>query len=231
MKIISVIGISAFLFVAHLCVAESRSNIYSAAGKRDPFRPPAILPSREVSVSVNPAERYSLEQFQLRAIIKGIGRSRAMFEDPDQKSYILFEGDTLGRERATLSRILDRGVIVTERTFNYLGEESLFEKVISLPVESSEVAGGSDVGPLVPKGGNPRDVTAAAGVPPVTPPSDLISTAMKPVEQAVEKSIEKQVRDFVSPTPPSRVQPIQITPMNPLVPTVPNATPLQETQP
>jgi Tfp pilus assembly protein PilP len=215
------------LFVISLPVraqTEPKSNIYSPAGKRDPFRPPAALPSREVSVSVNPTERYSLEQFQLRAIIKGIGKNRAMFEDPDAKAYILFEGDSLGRERATLSRILDRGVIVTERTFNYLGEESLFEKVISLPSDSSQNVAGVEIAakpPPVLSVGN-RDTANT---------DSTIPNPLRGIQQTLEKSVEKQVEAFVSPTSPSRVQPIQITPMNPLVPQVPNATPLTETKP
>lgn len=56
-----------------------------------------------------------------------------MFEDPQGKTFILKQGDVIGRERGSVSRILNTDVIVTERTFNYLGTESLYERVISLP--------------------------------------------------------------------------------------------------
>jgi Tfp pilus assembly protein PilP len=65
--------------------------------------------------------------------LKGDGQSKAMFEDPDGQTHILSQGDIIGRERGTVSKVLDQGVIVTEKTFNYLGVESLYEKVISLP--------------------------------------------------------------------------------------------------
>lgn len=56
-----------------------------------------------------------------------------MLQDPEKRIHIVTEGVILGREKATVSRILNREVIVTERTTNYLGVESLFERVLSLP--------------------------------------------------------------------------------------------------
>jgi len=122
---------------------ETRSPVYSPVGKRDPFRPPASESGRDVS-SVNPLEKHSVDKFQLKAILKGMGRPRAMFEDPDGRSFILSEGDTVGRERGTISRILNTEVIITERTYNYLGSENLYERVLSLPPEEAlnEVDGG-----------------------------------------------------------------------------------------
>lgn len=122
---------------------ENRGPVYSPVGKRDPFRPPASESGRDVT-SVNPLEKHSVEKFQLKAILKGMGRPRAMFEDPDARSFILSEGDTLGRERGTISRILNTEVIITERTYNYLGSENLYERVLSLPPDDAlnEVDGG-----------------------------------------------------------------------------------------
>lgn len=111
-----------------------KSFIYSPVGKRDPFRPPAATPSDRDIASHNPLEQYSIEQMQLRAILRtNDGKGRAMFEDPEGRTHILAEGEIFGREKGTLSKILNNEVIVTERTFNYLGAENLYEKVISLP--------------------------------------------------------------------------------------------------
>jgi len=104
--------------------------IYSPVGKRDPFRVPAA--GRELA-SINPLERFSIEQLQLRGILRGDGQARAMFEDPEGRTHIIREGELLGREQGTVSRILNTEVIITEKTFNYRGEESLYEKIISLP--------------------------------------------------------------------------------------------------
>lgn len=111
---------------------KDRPQIYSPIGKRDPFKPPGNASGKEV-LALNPLERFAVEQFQLRAILKGLGKNRAMLEDPEGRSYIVGEGDRIGRERATVSKILTNEIIVTEKTFNYLGNVSLYEKILSLP--------------------------------------------------------------------------------------------------
>jgi len=114
---------------------DENGVIYSPVGKRDPFKAPALgILGRELA-SLNPLEKYGLEQLQLRGILRGSGRPRVMFEDPEGKTHIVGEGETIGRERATVSRVLNTEVIITEKTFNYLGVESLYEKVISLPAK------------------------------------------------------------------------------------------------
>ena len=107
--------------------------IYSPVGKRDPFKPPSAIQLGRDVASLNPLERFSIEQLQLRAILRDNKKTRAMFEDPEGKTHILSEGEHIGREHGTVSRILNSEVIVTEKTFNYLGAENLYEKVISLP--------------------------------------------------------------------------------------------------
>lgn len=113
---------------------KTESGIYNPTGKRDPFRSPSTQKNRSPA-AVSELERYSVDQYQLRAVLKGLGPARVLFEDPQGKTHILKEGDSIGRSRATVSRILKTEVILTERTFNYLGAESLTEKVLSLPDE------------------------------------------------------------------------------------------------
>ncbi len=119
---------------AHALETEKdKLQIYSPIGKRDPFKPPATTTTGKEILSLNPLERFAVEQFQLRAILKGMGKNRAMIEDPEGRSYIIAEGDRIGKERATVSKILTNEIIVTEKTFNYLGNLSLYEKILSLP--------------------------------------------------------------------------------------------------
>lgn len=110
-----------------------QGDLYSPIGKKDPFRPPTVESFDREPSALTALEKYSIQQLQLKAILKGLGRPKAMFQDPDGKTHILEEGQMIGRERASLSRILNAEVIVTERTTNYLGEENLYERVISLP--------------------------------------------------------------------------------------------------
>lgn len=113
--------------------------IYSPIGKRDPFKAPQAKAIARDLAAVNPLERFTLEQFHLKAILKGLGKNKAMFEDPEGKTHILVEGTVIGRERASVSRILNTEVILTLRTFNYLGQESISERIISLPSEENEL--------------------------------------------------------------------------------------------
>lgn len=128
-------------------------SFYSPFGKRDPFKVPSVGGLGD-DTTLGPLLRYHVDQYKLRAILRGMGEPKAMFQDPQGKSHIVFQGDTIGIEKATVSRIIKSEVIVTERTFNYLGKESLLEKVISLPQ-------GSELEPIQlidggPKGGGEK---------------------------------------------------------------------------
>lgn len=78
-------------------------------------------------------EKYALEQYQLRAILRTDRRATALFEDPNGKTHIVEEGQIVGREQASVSRILEREVILTIQTRNYLGSEKPYEKHMALP--------------------------------------------------------------------------------------------------
>ncbi len=136
-RLITMLMASLCLFVGANEVSVNRDDkgtIYSPIGKRDPFKQPNQNALGRGPASLNPLDQFSIEQLSLRGILRdSSGQARAMFEDPDGKTYILHEGDTIGRERGSLSKILNSEVIVTEKTFNYLGAENLYEKVISLP--------------------------------------------------------------------------------------------------
>lgn len=137
-------GILKFLCLVcfiNICVADSSEkkspNSYNPIGKRDPFKVlNAASTGRKLS-SIYPTEKYDLEQLNLKAVLRIGGRSRAMIEAPDGKTFIVYEGEVVGRERATLSRILKTEIIFSQKTFNYLGNASLVEHVLSLPSEAS----------------------------------------------------------------------------------------------
>src|SRR5947209_3458041 len=80
------------------------SVIYSPVGKRDPFKAPALEVLGRDLASVSPLERFSVEQFQLKAILTNKEKPHAMLEDPEGKTHLITEGDVIGRERATVSR-------------------------------------------------------------------------------------------------------------------------------
>ena len=111
------------------------TNIYNPAGKRDPFKVLVLGSAQRKPTAIYPTEKYDLEQLTLKAILRVQGKSRAMVQAPDGQTFVIVEGEVVGRERATLSRILKTEIIFTQKTFNYLGNSSLIERVLSLPPE------------------------------------------------------------------------------------------------
>jgi Tfp pilus assembly protein PilP len=153
-------------FAATVSNAPSSTPGYSPVGKRDPFKPPVILASRELASSSNPIERYNADKFLLKAILHESSKARAMLQSPDGKTFIISEGETIGRDRAVVSRILNTELLLTERTFNYLGKETLYERVLSLPNEDNvnDATGGEP-------GGNYAREMAANSAAPMSAPS------------------------------------------------------------
>ncbi|NBW98261.1 hypothetical protein EBR03_01680 [bacterium] len=113
---------------------DKNVGLYSPVGKRDPFQVPKMNP-RDLASNGEDLFKYPLESFQLRAILKSTQGSQILLEDPKGKNHVLQEGDTVGRGRATISRVLEREVIFTERVTNYLGVQNLTEKTLALPAD------------------------------------------------------------------------------------------------
>jgi Tfp pilus assembly protein PilP len=113
---------------------NSSVPIYSPIGKRDPFQVPKFS-NRDLASEGNSLSRYPLEQYRLKAIFRGLEQNQILVEDPKGKSFILNEGEALGKGNATISRVLDTEVIFTEKGVNYLGLPILTEKVLSIPRE------------------------------------------------------------------------------------------------
>ena len=114
--------------------SDKNVGLYSPVGKRDPFQIPKMNP-RDLASAADDLFKYPLESFQLRAILKSAQGSQILLEDPKGKNHVLQEGDAVGRGRATISRVLEREVIFTERVTNYLGVQNLTEKTLALPAE------------------------------------------------------------------------------------------------
>jgi hypothetical protein len=146
---------------------DKDDNLYSSFGKRDPFKVPSRGGLTSGPDSSDPLRKYRLEGYRLRAIMRIAGKPQAMFEDPDGHSHVVSEGDRMGMEGAHISRIINSEVIVTERSTNYLGKETLLEKVISLPAGEGEREAGGVVQQSF--NGLPAAVPGA-GAPSPTPP-------------------------------------------------------------
>ena len=105
---------------------------YSPIGKKDPFWPPSSLWEKPSDASKLDGTGFPISDLHLKAILHFGGHPRALFQDPQGQAIIVFEGDTLGREQAIVSRILSTEVLLTLHVKNAMGEGTLYEKVLSL---------------------------------------------------------------------------------------------------
>lgn len=115
---------------------KDEEKIYSPIGKRDPFRPnkPALgVDANRNVASLSELERFTVEQYSLKGVLRTTRKATALFEDPDGKVHIVEEGGFLGRERASVSRIEAREVVLTVETRDYLERKKLNEIHLALP--------------------------------------------------------------------------------------------------
>jgi len=110
-------------------------NTYSPIGKRDPFSKKANS-QRGLASKESGLFRFRVDQFELKAIRKGPDLNQMLILDPEGGTYIITEGEQIGKTKAIVSRILDREVILSEQTVNYLGKPSISERILSLPDKS-----------------------------------------------------------------------------------------------
>jgi len=208
---------------------KNLDNIYNPIGKRDPFKAP-LPPLSRTLASLSPTERFSVDQLELRAILRSGKKNRAMFEDPEGKTHILGAGETLGRERAVISRILNAGVVVTEKSVNYLGIERLQEKVMTLPVDqdfgvtSIPRELNSEESEETPQAGanQPKiEVSPPTSQAPAPKAAETATTAEEGTASSAEErnlssdgtSIDAPVLDApVASTEPTKLKPFEVTP-------------------
>lgn len=95
--------------------------IYNPAGKRDPFKPFIKIIEKEVkpevSKSLPPLKRYSLEQFRLVGIVSAGKQPKAMIVDPEKNTYVLGVGDEIGNKDGKIVEVRDNGIMVEEKRY------------------------------------------------------------------------------------------------------------------
>jgi hypothetical protein len=181
-----------FLGIAALGFGDAQEkkmvNIYNPVGKRDPFKVLSSLPLGRKIAAIYPTEKYDLDQLALKAILRIGGKSRAMVQAPDGLTFVLYEGEMVGRERATLSRILKTEIIFSQQTANYLGNQSLVERVMSLPPEEILAGSETESGKIEKN----RDVSSSKG-----PINNLPTSSKKIIEKVLDRpnQLEKQLEE------------------------------------
>ena len=87
---------------------------YDPAGKPDPFRSFVKLLDELDDGMTTPLERFDLSQLEVRAIIWGSDRPRALVRDPAGKGYIVSTGTPIGKNKGRVISIADNMVLVKE---------------------------------------------------------------------------------------------------------------------
>ena len=113
---------------------EQQGYIYDRRSRRDPFLP-LILPRKVKPLDkTKPGtlESYELKEFTLTGIIKRDPQNLAMLVTPDNRSFNVFKGNTIGLNKGTVKEITDSKVILIEYSQNYAGEKVPREIILEL---------------------------------------------------------------------------------------------------
>lgn len=116
----------------------SRSEYaYDPIGKRDPFRSFVLERVAEEKQSERaPLEQFDLSQLDVSGVIWNAQRLRALVQDPSGRTYIVAEGDPMGKNDGRIVRIDESAVFVREQYVDFHGEKTT--KDIALRVRKSE---------------------------------------------------------------------------------------------
>ena len=106
-------------------VAE-KDYFYDPRGKRDPFRSFRFVVDEDSSDQElsGPLGDFELGQLELSAVIWDAGNPRALITDPGGRSFIVREGDPVGKNSGQVIHIGDNLVLVKETYENFAGEQT-----------------------------------------------------------------------------------------------------------
>ena len=125
-------------------------RIYDPANRLNPFIPlfkpdqgktdiaKVSKSKRKKRMAQTPLERISLEQLQLRAVIRASSGNRALVEDNSGKGYIIKNGTYIGLNSGIVTQINADSVIIEEEVENLMGELVLQNTEIKLQKPTGE---------------------------------------------------------------------------------------------
>ncbi len=120
-------------------IIKKRSTyIYSAVGKRDPFRSyfgdmRVVEENRE---PVSELQKYDISDLNVTAIVWGITEPRAVVVTPERKSIIVKRGSFIGKNWGKISAIFPDKLEITEVYKDPLGRKILNKLYLELPVKT-----------------------------------------------------------------------------------------------
>ena len=119
--------------------AEKEIYIYDPKGRRDPFMSLA-KPSKKVErvKGASPVENYGVDEIKLIAIASDGQQYYALITLPDNKSYTLRKGMTLGLYNGKVVEITRDSVLIREQVKDYRGQTKIKDTILKLRKEGEE---------------------------------------------------------------------------------------------
>lgn len=116
---------------------EKEVYTYDAKDRRDPFISLIRIEKEKAErrMSLSPIENFDVEEFKLIAIVSDRQRYYAMITLPDNKSFTVVKGMTLGLHGGTVDEITDKTVIIKEQVQDYRGRSITKETILKLRQE------------------------------------------------------------------------------------------------
>jgi type IV pilus assembly protein PilP len=113
---------------------------YNPTGKRDPFRPLALVRKQASPAAepLTPLQRYDIGQLKLVGIVFDLNPPRAMVEDSSGLGFIVTPGTPVGPNGGVVTAIKPRQVVVEEWYTDVIGERHRKELTLELPSDESE---------------------------------------------------------------------------------------------
>lgn len=113
---------------------------YKANGRRDPFSSLIAIAKekQQRKKSPNPMENFDVSEIKVTAIVWDKDGSYALITLPDNKSYTLRKGMTLGLYGGTVEKITKDSVLVREKIRDYRGRLETKDTTLKLRKEGEE---------------------------------------------------------------------------------------------
>jgi type IV pilus assembly protein PilO len=109
-------------------------NPYPYNLTRNPFR--TFLYTKKPNISFKYAElpllQYSLSSLHIVGIMERNGKYYAMVSTPNGRSYIVTSGSIMGVNRARIMDITENSIVLSEKTYNQLGQMHTIDYVMSM---------------------------------------------------------------------------------------------------
>ena len=104
----------------------AQDYFYDPRGKRDPFRSFRFVVDEDSAGEEmsGPLGDFEIGQLELSAVIWDAGNPRALIVDPGGRSFIVREGDPVGKNSGQVIHIGDNLVLVKETYENFAGEQT-----------------------------------------------------------------------------------------------------------